>query len=99
MLSKSWRRIFLSSAAAAVLLLPAASQAAPRAAHARPVKALDRIAEPAQWLNRIWEAVTVLWQTTTTGGSGQGATGQGVPSDTSTSDSGLSIDPDGGNGG
>lgn len=99
MLSKSWRRILLSSVAAALLLLPAASQAAPRTSPAAPatfsVNAGERIAGPAQWLNRLWEAVTGLWQSATAGNP----PGQGAPGDAPASDSGLSIDPDGGHGG
>jgi hypothetical protein len=96
MISKSWRRVLLPSVAvAALLLLPAASQAAPRASHANAPDRVARIAEPAQWLNRLWEAVTGFWQAATAGNP----TGQGDPADPPASDSGLSIDPDGGHGG
>jgi hypothetical protein len=92
MVSKSWRRFVLSSVTAVLLLLPAALQAAePRVSHA---DAVARIAEPAQWLSRLWEGVTGLWQAAT----GM-TTGQGDPGDSPTNDSGLTIDPDGKPGG
>ena len=92
MVSKSWRRFVLSSVTAVLLMLPAALQAAePRASHA---DAVARIAEPAQWLNRLWEGVTGLWQVA----AGM-TTSPGDPGDSPTNDSGLTIDPDGRPGG
>lgn len=96
MISKSWHRVLLSSLAAALLLLPVASQAAPRAS--RVAVAVDRIAEPAQWLTRLWEAVSGLWQTVTASDQ-TNATGQGDPGETPTNDGGITIDPDGKPGG
>jgi hypothetical protein len=88
--TKAWRRLLLSVLAAAVLLLPAVSQAAPRPA----VSALSAGAHagPAQWLARMWHGLTGLWQTVT----GAADTGQGGAAGSSTTgDAGASIDPDG----
>jgi hypothetical protein len=91
--TKTWRRVLLSVLAAAVLLLPAVSQAAPRAVQApRPAvsAAGGAHAGPAQWLARMWHGVTGLWQTVAA------AAGTGAAAGSSTTgDSGASIDPDG----
>jgi hypothetical protein len=92
MRSKTCRRIVLLSLAAALLRLPAASQAAPRASRAD-IGTVARIAEPAQWLGRLWEAVTGLWKSATAGDQTTGTTGSGGT--TPSSDSGNTIDPDG----
>lgn len=91
--TKAWRRVLLSLLAVAVLLLPAVSQAAPRAAQAPRPAAASMHAGPAQWLARMWHGLTGLWQTVTeaagTGGEG------GAAGSSTTGDAGASIDPDG----
>jgi hypothetical protein len=92
MRSKACRCIVLLSL---VLLLPAVSQAAPRAPRAD-IGTVARIAEPAQWLNRLWETVTGLWKSATAGDQTAGTTGSGgTGGATVSSDSGNTIDPDG----
>ena len=99
MISRSWRRVVLSSLAAVLLLLPAASQAAPRPSRTSPVNAVEQVAEPTQWLGRFWEAVTGLWQAMTAG-SQTNTNGLGGSNGTSdlNGDSGNTIDPDGNHG-
>jgi hypothetical protein len=95
MRSKTCRRIVLLSLAASLLLLPAASQAAPRALRAE-FGAAARGAEPAQWLRHLWEAVTGLWKSATAGDQTTGTTGSGdTGGATANGDAGASIDPDG----
>jgi hypothetical protein len=98
MISKSWRRVVLSSLAMTLLLLPVASQAAPRVLRAE-TGTVSRIAEPAQWLTGLWEAVTGLWQTMTAGDQTH-TNGPGDSGGTSdlNGDSGNTIDPDGNHG-
>jgi len=94
-LSKTCRRIILLSL---VLLLPAASQAAPRASRAD-LGTMARIAEPAQWLSRLWETVAGLWKSATAGDQASGTTGSGDTGGATTNgDAGASIDPDGNHG-
>jgi hypothetical protein len=98
MRSKTFRRIALLSLAAALLLLPAASQAAPRASRAD-IGTVARIAEPAQWLSRLWETVTGLWKSVTAGDQTTGTAGSGDTGGATTNgDAGASIDPDGNHG-
>ena len=91
-MSKTFRCIVLL---ALVLLLPAASQAAPRASRTD-LGTVARIAEPAQWLSRLWETVTGLWKSAAAGDQTTGTTGSGdTGGATANGDAGASIDPDG----
>lgn len=96
MSSKSQRRILLSVLALALFLLPSMSGVAQAAGRPRAeAPAVAHLAAPAQWLARIWQGVSGLWQAVIASDSTGGTTSQPGGGTTSNGDAGITIDPDG----